>query len=310
MDIKGKKIAFIFPGQGAQYVGMGKDLCEQFEVAAKIFKTADEVLGFDLSRICFEGPLAELTQSAVCQPAVLTHSIACLEILKSEFDLKPEICAGLSLGEYSALVACGSLSFDDAVRLVNKRGQFMDEASQQNPGTMSCLLGITVDQAKNVCLKAGVEIANLNCPGQIVISGKKEAIGVANEMATEAGAKRVIPLGVSGPFHSSLMSPAAKKLTLELENVSINKPEVPFICNVTADYVEDAAKIKEFLVQQVAHTTHWHDTIIKMKQSGVEAYVEIGPGKVLKGLLQRIERGLQVVNLEKGEDFAKLEGSE
>ena len=182
-----KKIGFIFPGQGAQYEGMGKELCDKFDVARKIFDQANEVLGFDLADICFEGPIEKLTKSAVCQPAILTLSIAALEVFKSQ---KPEIvpaaCAGLSLGEYSALVACGSVKFEDAVRLVNKRGQYMDEASEQNPGTMTCILGLELEAADDICQKAGSEIANLNCPGQIVVSGPKDAIDKTNELAKEA----------------------------------------------------------------------------------------------------------------------------
>ncbi|MFH2138972.1 MAG: ACP S-malonyltransferase [Candidatus Omnitrophota bacterium] len=302
-----QKIGYIFPGQGAQYVGMGKDLVEQFAVAADVFETANKALGFDLSKLCFEGPLEDLTQSAVCQPAVLTLSTAVLEVLKSEFpEMSPAICAGLSLGEYSALVACASLKFEDALRLVNKRGQFMDEASAINPGTMSCLLGVETDKARQICEQSGAEIANLNCPGQIVISGTKQAIEQANDLARQAGAKRVIPLEVSGPFHCSLMSPAADKLTSELAQVLINKPACPFICNVTADYTDDPNSIKDMLIQQVAHTTRWHDSILRMKEAGVNTFFEIGPGKVLRGLMNRIDRGIEVINLENADDFSKI----
>ncbi len=307
-----KKIAYIFPGQGAQYVGMGKDLYDNFPQAKAVFDKANQVLGFDLAKICFEGPIEELTKSAVCQPAVLTHSIAAYEVLKASCGCKekvPTACAGLSLGEYSALVACGSLKFEDAVSLVHKRGKFMDQASKENPGTLSCILGIDIEQAEKICKEANVEIANLNCPGQIVISGGFQAMKKAEELAKDAGAKRVIPLGVSGPFHSSLMLLAADKLKTELENVQVNKPEVLFIPNVTAVYESDPEKISQLLTKQVASTTFWEKSIGVLQKDDISSFIEIGPGKVLRGLLQRIDRGLEVLNLDKSSDFDKLTDS-
>ncbi len=304
-----KKIAYIFPGQGAQYVGMGKDLYDNFEQAKQIFEQANQALGFDLAKICFEGPIEELTKSANCQPAILTHSIAACEVLRIKKTcscFKPAACAGLSLGEYSALVACGALKFEDAVRLVHKRGQFMDEASDKNPGTLSCILGIDLEKAKQICKESNTEIANLNCPGQIIISGGFEAIKKAAELAQSVGAKRVIPLGVSGPFHSSLMQPVANKLQKELENVSIDKPNVLFIPNVTASYEEDVQQIGQLLTKQVANTTYWEKSIGVLKNDGICDFIEMGPGKVLRGLLQRIDRGLNVLNLDKSADFEKL----
>ena len=303
------KIAYIFPGQGAQYVGMAKELCESFKSAATIFEKANHVLGFDLKELCFEGPIEKLTQSAFCQPAILTHSIAAWEVLKNDFaglNIEPCACAGLSLGEYSALVACGAINFEDALRLVHKRGTLMDEASKENPGTMSCVLGLELEKAQDLAKISGVEIANLNCPGQIVVSGTKESIYKFNEMAQQAEAKRVIPLDVSGPFHCSLMNSAADKLNAFLENVQINKPTVPFIPNVTAEFLTDFTGIRELLRKQVSHTTYWHKSIETLMEQGITDYFEFGPGRVLRGLLGRIDRGLKVVNLEKSDDFLKL----
>jgi [acyl-carrier-protein] S-malonyltransferase len=302
-----KRFAYIFPGQGAQYVGMGKDLYNSFPQAKAIFYQANQALGFDLAKICFEGPIEELTKSAVCQPAILTHSIAALEALKSICGcMVPVACAGLSLGEYSALVACGSLKFIDGVRLVHKRGQFMDQASLDNPGTLACILGIDLEQAKQVCAESSTEIANLNCPGQIVISGSLEAIKKAEELSKAAGAKRVIPLGVSGPFHSSLMRSAADKLKKELKNIQISKPNTLFIPNVTANYVNDPVKIADLLTEQVANTTYWEKSIEILKKDSIVNFIEMGPGKVLRGLLQRIDKELNVLNLDKADDFAKI----
>lgn len=303
------KIAYIFPGQGAQYVGMGKDLYNEFASAKHIFEQANQILGFDLKSICFNGPQQTLTKSAFCQSAILTHSIAAYEVLKSEFaafNLVPFGCAGLSLGEYSALVAVGSLKFEDALKLVYKRGTFMDEASKENPGTMSCVLGLDLKKTKKIAQEAGVEIANLNCPGQIILSGANDNIIKANELSQAAGAKRVIPLDVSGPFHSSLMNSAADKLKPVLEEIQLSKPLACFIPNVTAEPLDNESRIKELLKIQVSHTTYWQKSINFLADKGVTTYLELGPGKVLRGLLQRINRELKVINLGEVADFKKL----
>ncbi|MCM8812606.1 MAG: ACP S-malonyltransferase [Candidatus Omnitrophica bacterium] len=301
--------AFIFPGQGAQYVGMGKELCAQSAAAKKVYDLSAAALGFDIGEVSFQGPLDALTRSSICQPAIVTFSWALMESWRGEAgggSLMPAVCAGLSLGEYTALVACGSLEFSDAVRLVHKRGLYMDEASREHPGGMSCILGLAGEKAAEVCAKSGAEIANLNCPGQVVISGTFAAIEKAAVLAQEAGARRIIPLEVSGPFHCSLMKSAAKKLALELEHVVIRQPQAVFIPNVTAEPVSDPHIIKELLIRQVAQTTYWEKSVARMQGMGISRYYEIGPGKVLRGLLQRIERGLSVISIEAREDTAQL----
>ncbi len=298
--------AFVFPGQGAQYVGMGRELYEDYAVAREVFDSAQEVLGFDLARICFEGPREELTKSAVCQPAILTHSIAALMVLKEVTDRKvllPLVCAGLSLGEYSAMTACGILEFKDAVRLVHLRGKYMDEASDLNPGGMVCVLGLEPAAVKEVCEQTGTEVANLNSPGQVVVSGSLPDLNVLTEAARAAGAKRVIPLQVSGAFHSSLMNPAAEKLAAEIARTKMDNPKTGFIANVSAEFESDPARIRELLIRQVKETTRWEASVRQMTEAGVKRFLEIGPGKVLRGLIQKIDREAGIINLEKAGDF-------
>jgi len=287
---------------------MGKELFDKYPAARRVFEAANEALGFDLTRYCFEGPLPELTRSAICQPAIVTVSIAAWEALKQGIPALPlpAACAGLSLGEYAALVACDSINFRDAVCLVHKRGAFMDEASQQNPGTMSCILGLEESQVDEVCRNTGAEIANLNCPGQVVISGTNSAIAQTNEKLQAVGAKRVIPLEVSGPFHCSLMKPAADKLKVELAKITINAPKVGFLSNVSGDYASTPSQINAYLCEQVDHTTKWWKSIEAMQRQNIRIFYEIGPGKVLRGLLQRIDKSLEVFNVEKAADIEQL----
>ena len=307
--------ALIFPGQGAQYVGMGKDLYQQFPAAKVIFEKANHILGLDITKLCFEGPKEELTRTDICQPAILTASIAALRALESvspfSGQLVPKAALGLSLGEYTALVAAGSLTFEDAVSLVRKRGQFMEEASRQNSGTMASVIGFSLDDAKKVCAETGAEIANLNSPGQIVISGAKEKVAAASNLAKERGARKVIPLDVSGAFHSGLMEPAAQRLKAEIDKIEIKSPKIKVVANVNAGYESSPEEIKANLVAQVKSPVLWEDSIKFLAGqgqgpagAGIKRDIEVGPGKVLAGLLRRIDPQLECLNVETAADVA------
>ncbi len=286
------KTAFVFPGQGAQAVGMGKDLAE------KHLDRASEILGFDLKKLCFEGPDEELKKTEITQPAILTVSVAAYEDLKSRNIPAPAAVAGHSLGEYSALVAASSLSFEEAVRIVHLRGKFMQEAVPIGEGSMAAIIGLKREQVQECSTKASalgvVSAANLNSPGQIVISGKKEAVEQALNFCKEAGAKRAVPLQVSAPFHCSLMQPAADKLKIELEKIEIKDAEIPVVANVTADYVTKSTQIRELLIKQVTHSVLWEDSVKKMIADGIKSFVEVGPGNILSGLIRRIDKSAEV----------------
>lgn len=305
------KICYIFPGQGSQYVSMGKDLYDNSPEARDIFDQAEKILpGFNLKKLCFEGPIEELTQTANSQVAILVTSIAALRALEAHARVhSPQSivysCAGLSLGEYSALVASGALEFSDSVMLVKKRGELMEQASLKNPGAMASILGISVNDLKEVCSQTGSEIANLNCPGQIVISGKIESVQKAMVLAEQKGAKKAILLNVSGPFHSSFMKEAAGEFKKELDKIKFSSPRMPIVSNVTADYEKGAEEIKSNLVKQLYSPVRWFESIIKISQGGCNTFFEIGPGKVLKGLLRRINPELKVYNIETVEDITK-----
>lgn len=288
------KIAFLFPGQGSQTVGMGQSLAQAEQSVSETFKKADEVLGESLSSLIFEGPQEKLTLTTNAQPALLTTSIAILNYF-SQFDIKPDYTAGHSLGEYSALVASGSISFEDAVYAVRRRGEFMEEAVPNGEGTMAAVLGMDRDKLMDVTetvSAAGnpVQLANLNCPGQIVISGSKQGVEEASVKAKEAGAKRVIPLDVSGPFHSSLMKPAAERFETVLDEISLKDANVPVIGNVTASPMTEASEIKKRLVEQLYSPVLWEDSVAKMLELGVDTFIEIGSGKVLSGLVKKVDR--------------------
>ena len=290
------KIAFIFPGQGSQVVGMGKQLADTYENVASVFSKADEKLNFSLSSLIFNGPQETLTRTVNAQPALLTTSIAILEKFK-EFSISPDYVAGHSLGEYTALVAAGALRFEDAVHVVRKRGEFMEEAVPQGQGTMAAVLGMDADKLEEITSMItrdgnSVQLANINCPGQIVISGSTEGVRLASEQAKQEGAKRVIPLEVSGPFHSKLMQPAAEHLKAELSKINICNAAVPVIANVTASPMVDADEIKEKLVEQLYSPVLWQTTIEKLIDLDVDTFVEIGPGKVLSGLVKKVNRKL------------------
>jgi len=303
-----KKVCYLFPGQGAQYVGMGKDLYDDCGSSRDIFDEAEKILpDMGIKRLCFEGPIEDLTQTANSQVCILVASIAALEALGSRLKAessKPDVVAyaGLSLGELTSLVAAGSIAFQDAVRLVRRRGELMEEASKKNPGSMASIIGLSYNNLKNVCNEGGAEIANLNCPGQIVISGKKESVQATMELATKNGARKAIPLNVSGPFHSSLMKEAAELFRAELEKVKFQAPKIDVFSNVTASAEKTPEEIKDNLVKQLCNSVRWEESIINIAALGVDAFLEIGPGKVLKGLLRRIDSGLKVYNIEKLED--------
>ena len=292
-------IGFIFSGQGSQYIGMGKELYDNIPSCKKIYDKANEVLGFDLKELIFNGDKEELNITENTQPAILTTSIAILQAIKDK-GINPDIVAGLSLGEYSALVASEALDFETAVSLVRKRGKFMQEAVPLGVGAMVAVLGLSKEKIEEVLVlareKGVVEIANYNTNKQIVIGGEVEAVNYAAELLKEAGARRTIPLKVSGPFHTSLLEEASVKLEKELNNISFNNPKVRVISNVNAEFIEDKSYIKELLTKQVKSSVKWSETIEKMLDSGIDVFIEIGPLKTLSSFVKEIskERGADV----------------
>lgn len=301
-------VAFVFPGQGSQYVGMGKALAEAFPEARAVFDAADDALSEKLSTLCFEGPEDALKQTANTQPAILTASVAAHAVFSKRFGAPPAFVAGHSLGEYSALVAVGAMSLAEGVRAVRARGTFMQEAVPAGVGAMSAVLGLAPEKVRELCEQAAqgeiVSCANFNEPAQTVIAGHAKAVERAGELLKAAGAKRVLPLPVSAPFHCALMAPVVPRLDEVLSKVAFKTPAAPVVTNVEAAPNADAARIKDLLLRQVTGSVRWIECVQALEQAGVSKIVELGPGKVLCGLVKRISKGLECVNVE---DPASLE---
>lgn len=301
------KIAFVFPGQASQYVGMGKDLYENSEIAREIFDKAEEILGFELKKICFEGPEDELKQTRITQPAIFVHSYVVAKLLNGK--LKADMVAGHSLGEYSALAYAGVLSFEDALKIVKLRGELMQKAGEENPGTMAAIIGLDDKTVYEICSKINdgiVQPANFNAPGQVVISGDIPSVRKAMELAQNAGAKMVKELVVSGAFHSPLMESAKERLKEALGEIEFRKPSVPIYFNVTAKPTFDVDEIRNLLYRQITSPVLWSQIITNMFSDGASKFYEIGPGKVLQGLIKRIVPNAEISGFDKFKEIQNL----
>jgi len=292
-------IAFIFPGQGSQYIGMGKELVENFPLAAEIMEKANEILELDLAGLCFNGPAEELNLTENTQPAIYTISYMVTRLLNEE-GIYPLLAAGHSLGEYSALAAAGVFSFEEGLRLVRQRGILMNRAVPDNQGSMAAIIGLEDKIVQEICQEVNgiCEIANYNSPGQIVISGEREAVEAACQLAEDKGARRTVGLKVSGPFHSSLMKRAAEDFANIIGEIEFKKPAFPVVSNVTADFVEEPEEIKGLLIKQISSSVRWVESIKLIQAQGVNTFIEAGPGKVLRGLLRRIDSSLTTYNID------------
>ncbi|MBI2251200.1 MAG: ACP S-malonyltransferase [Armatimonadetes bacterium] len=295
------ELACIFPGQGSQYVGMGKEIYE-FPSAGRIFNLADEILGFSLSKLCFEGPQEELRKTINTQIAVTAVSLAVFKIFEEKFNISPKIVAGHSVGEYTALAVSGVLDIQDTFKLIRKRGELMHQAGLKNPGTMAAVMGLEIDNIEEICKNLKnygiVEIANLNAPSQIVISGEIKAVEKAIELAKNKGAKKVIPLTVSAAFHSRLMKESGEILKEELEKVKFNDAKIPIAMNFNAKILSQAYEIKQALIHQITSRVLWHDLIQNIAGHGIKYFIELGPGKILSGLTRRILPDAEVCNIQ------------
>lgn len=301
------KIAFIFPGQGAQYVGMGKDFYDNFEDSKKIYEKAASILGMDVAALCFEENenlnITEFTQIAM----VTTCMAMLLQVNKS--DVKPDICAGLSLGEYPAMIASGVMTFEEGIKVVRQRGKLMQDAVKPGIGGMAAVLGLDNETIEKACeeTEGTVIVANYNCPGQTVISGEKEAVERASDALKEKGAKRVISLNVSGPFHSPMLKEAGEKLYEVLGDITIHNPSIPYVANVNAEFIKDNKNIRDLLGKQVYSSVKWQQSVENMIADGVDTFIEIGPGKTLTGFVRKIDKTCKVINIEKVSDLEKLQ---
>lgn len=304
------KVALLFAGQGAQVVGMGKEIYDGSEVGRAVFDQADSILGQKLTDVCFNGPEAKLTDTSWAQPAIFVHSMAALAMLKAAHpDLQFQATAGLSLGEFTALTGAGWTNFENGLKMVRRRGELMQQACESTQGGMAAVMGIELDALRAVCNEAGVQVANLNCPGQIVISGEKTKIDKACALAKEKGAKRAIPLTVAGAYHSELMKSAATELQTFLKPFEFTPSNVQVVSNVTAKPHESSSdKVKEILVRQVTSSVLWEESIKYLISQGIRHFIELGPGEVLAGFMKRIDKDARVISIGKPADLEKLNG--
>ena len=304
-----QRVAWVFPGQGAQEAGMGRDLLETSAAARELFETAERVLGYSLANLCLEGPEERLQETQHAQPAIFTMSLACLEAARELGGLpadEPAFVAGHSLGEYTALVAAGAVAFDDGLRLVQERGRLMQAAAARQPGAMAALLGLDEDAVRAICDEVGAEVCNLNAPGQVVIGGTAEAVDGAMALALERGASRGVRLKVSGAFHTSMMVPALDDMRRAVDATPFRDPRVPVVANTTASPLRTAEEIRVELVDQLARPVFWQRSVEYMRSQGVKQFIEFGPGRVLSGLIRRIDRAALTMALDVPDSFASL----
>ena len=295
------KVAYVFPGQGAQYAGMGRDIYDSYASARAVFEQADEALGFSLSQLCFNGPDEQLRQTVNAQPAIVSVSLALLAAIRDSENNRglpvPAFVAGHSLGEYTAMAAAGVFDFATAIYLTHQRGRLMHQAGLKNPGGMAAIIGLDEETLSDICSQSSARIVNFNCPGQLVISGGKKSLKKAIELAEAKGAKRVVPLQVSGAFHTHYMQPAADSLAEILEDIHFEAPRIPIVANTTAREITTAEMAKEELLSQLCNSVHWQRSIEYMIDNGVATFIEIGPGSVLSGLIKRINRNVKTINI-------------